>query len=545
MFKTISGMFGMKRMSVRFKINLSVALIFVTVAVVTTVYSYQSERQRILNRTIEEVKDMTTFYFDSLNTLMLVGAMDQRTILRDKILKRPGVLEARVNRGAPVSGQFGPGLPEGAAVDEMDRAALEGKEILKVGEVNGARTVTVITPFRATNNTRGVDCLQCHTVPSGSVNGAVRISYSMAALDGAMQRDLWYDVAVKSGLFIAGLVVVSLLLGKVVVKPLQVMKERVKDIAEGEGDLTKRLDETSNDEMGELAHWFNAFAGKLRDLVMEITGFTGKLASSAEEMAALTEQTSAGVKRQQGETDQVATAMNEMSATVQEVARSASSAANAAHQADEEAGQGKRVVSETIEAIDSLAGEVEKASQVIQKLEQDSTGIGVVLDVIKGIAEQTNLLALNAAIEAARAGEQGRGFAVVADEVRTLAQRTQQSTQEIRQMIERLQAGAKDAVKVMQEGKSGAQKSVEQAAKAGASLEAITKVVSTITDMNTQIASAAEEQSAVAEEINRNIVSISQIAGQTAQDAQQVASSNKNFAKLAVQLQSLVGHFKV
>ncbi|RJQ47386.1 MAG: methyl-accepting chemotaxis protein, partial [Gammaproteobacteria bacterium] len=320
MFKTISGIFGMKRMSVRFKINLSVALIFVTVAVVTTVYSYQSERQHMLDRVVEDVKDMTTFYFDSLNTLMLVGAMDQRTLLRDKILKRPGVLEARVNRGEPVRGQFGPGLPEEAPVDEMDRQGLQGKEIVSMGKHNGARTVTVVTPFRATENTRGVNCLQCHTVPSGSVNGAIRITYSMEALDSAMQRSLWYDVAVKSALFIAGLIVVSLLLGKVVVKPLQMMKERVKDIAAGEGDLTKRLDEASSDEMGELAHWFNVFAGKLRDLVMEVTGFTGKLASSAEEMAALTEQTSTGVRKQQGETDQVATAMNEMSATVQEVA---------------------------------------------------------------------------------------------------------------------------------------------------------------------------------------------------------------------------------
>ena len=546
MFTFIGRMFGMKRVSVRFKINFSVVLIFITVAIATSVYSYQSERQHMLERIIDDVKEMTTFYFDSLNTLMLVGAMDQRAVLHNKILKRPHVTEARVNRGEPVKGQFGPGFPEEQAVDEWDRKGLEGNEVVRVThDSKGDRVVTVITPFRATHNTRGVDCLQCHTVPSGAVNGAIRISYSMAALDAATQQSMWYGTAVKAALFIVGLILISVILGKVVVKPLNEMKERVRDIAEGQGDLTKKLDESVPDEMGELAQWFNVFVAKLRGIVIEITDYTAQLTASAQAMSAVTEQTSQGVRKQQSETDQVATAMNEMSATVQDVARNAAAAAQSAHQADDQANNGKQVVAQTMEAIDALAGEVEKAGQVIHKLEGDSVSIGAVLDVIKGIAEQTNLLALNAAIEAARAGEQGRGFAVVADEVRTLAQRTQQSTQEIRKMIESLQAGAKNAVQVMVEGKRQAQMSVEQAAKAGASLETITKVVTQISDMNTQIASAAEEQSAVAEEINRNIVSISQIAQQTSLDSQQVASSNENFARLAVQLETLVRHFKV
>ncbi|MDP1708658.1 MAG: methyl-accepting chemotaxis protein, partial [Gammaproteobacteria bacterium] len=414
MFSLISRVFGMKRMSVRFKINLVVGLIFVGVAVATTVFSYQSERQHTLEKTIADVKDMTTFYFDSLNTLMLVGAMDQRTILKDKMNARPGVLEARVNRGQPVTGQFGPGLAGESAADQFDEQGLQGNEVVHVGEKEGVRTVTVVTPFRATENTRGVNCLQCHTVPSGSVNGAIRVTYSMEAIDAVTQRNLWNDTAVKLVLFVLGLIIVSWILSKVIVRPLQEMKARLKDIAEGEGDLTKQMDESATDDMGEVAHWFNTFAGKLRGMMVDITAFTDELTAGAAEMSAVTEQTSQGVRKQQAETDQVATAMNEMSATVQEVARNASSASEAAQQADREANIGKKVVAQTMEAIDGLAAEVEKAGQVIQKLEQDSTSIGVVLDVIKGIAEQTNLLALNAAIEAARAGEQGRGFAVVA-----------------------------------------------------------------------------------------------------------------------------------
>jgi methyl-accepting chemotaxis protein len=269
------------------------------------------------------------------------------------------------------------------------------------------------------------------------------------------------------------------------------------------------------------------------------------LASAAEEMSAIMEETHRGTQQQQSETSQVVTAMNQMTATVQEVARHATEAAAAANNADQASIEGKQVVINTMKAIEDLSSEVHSAASVIGQLEKDSENIGAVLDVIKGIAEQTNLLALNAAIEAARAGEQGRGFAVVADEVRTLASRTQQSTQEIQEMIEKLQAGAQSAVKVMDDSRSRAEDSVSQAAQAGTSLEAITRAVSQITDMNTQIATAAEQQSSVAEEINRNVVNISDIVDRTAEGAQQTSTASEELANLAGQLQQLVNQFKV
>ncbi len=281
---------------------------------------------------------------------------------------------------------------------------------------------------------------------------------------------------------------------------------------------------------------FSQVAGFLKDFNDLLEKQLGIVTAAADKCSNVVSNVSSGgqglILEQKGEVDQVATAMTEMSATVHEVARNATEAAEAAQRADEETGKGKMVVSQAIEAIDLLANEVNDAAQVIHRLEQDSDEIGAVLDVIRGIAEQTNLLALNAAIEAARAGEQGRGFAVVADEVRTLAQRTQQSTQEIQNMIERLQSGAQDAVKAMEQGRSRAQVGVEQAAEAGVSLETIAQAVGTISDMNTQIATAAEEQSVVAEEINLNIVSISdmadKIAGESGSggvDATQISSA--------------------
>ncbi|MDX1366536.1 MAG: methyl-accepting chemotaxis protein [Pseudomonas sp.] len=311
-----------------------------------------------------------------------------------------------------------------------------------------------------------------------------------------------------------------------------------------QGDLTITADYQGEDELGRVAKAFNQMRERFHSMVQQVASATAQLAAAAQQTSAVNMQTGAGVRRQQAEIGQVATAMHEMTATVQEVAHSASGAAQAAQQADQEAVVGKRVVGQTVEVIDALAHEVEKAAAVIRQLEQDSDKIGGVLEVIRSIAEQTNLLALNAAIEAARAGEQGRGFAVVADEVRTLASRTQQSTTEIQGMIEKLQSGSSSAMKVMEASCSQARKGVEQVAQAGATLDCITRSVATINDMNAQIASAAEEQSSVAEEINRNIVTVSEVAEQVSVGAQQTATTSEELARLAEQLQGMVGQFR-
>lgn len=311
------------------------------------------------------------------------------------------------------------------------------------------------------------------------------------------------------------------------------------------GDLTIHPASNSKDELGAITNQTGLMIEKMNAMVSQVVSASTQVSCSAEQSSVTMNESNGGIQQQNQEIDQVATAIEEMSATVQEVARNAAAAAQAADRANTATDNGGAVVNGVANSIQSLSQEVNQATGIIRELESESENIGTVLDVIRGIAEQTNLLALNAAIEAARAGEQGRGFAVVADEVRTLASRTQQSTEEIHGMIDRLQQGARNAVAAMESGRSKSADTVSKSGQARDALDAIESAVGEINDMNAQIASAAEQQSAVAEEINRNVVAIRDISARSAAGIHQTSEASHNLLQIARQLQSLVNEFKV
>ena len=330
---------------------------------------------------------------------------------------------------------------------------------------------------------------------------------------------------------------------KYLLKPLDGVVENLQSIADG--DLSQEITITANDEIGTIQTAMQTTSSNLRDVLQRINGMAANLEQSANDMTAVSAEAGKGIHEQQSSIQQVVTAMTEMASTVEEVARNANMAADSANNANDQAIEGQKIVAQTTSSINKLSSDVDNASTVISKVQQDSEAIGSVLDVIRGIAEQTNLLALNAAIEAARAGEQGRGFAVVADEVRTLASRTQESTSEIQGMIEQLQAGSKNAVSVMEASRVRTEETVKLANKTGASLGDITNAVSHINDMNIQIANAVKEQSTVTNEVNRNIVEINQIVDSSAAGSEKVMQSSESLNNLTMELNSLVGRFKL
>ncbi|WP_404438845.1 methyl-accepting chemotaxis protein [Stutzerimonas chloritidismutans] len=345
------------------------------------------------------------------------------------------------------------------------------------------------------------------------------------------------------GLLGCGLLVIGLPL--VVLRPMRRLLDRVQQIAEGDGDLRTRLDIRSADELGQLGQAFNRFLDTLQPLIAEVGRVTGEVDAAARGMAAMAATNDQLISSEHAAVDQVSTAATEMSAAVHEVAQNTLNASDAARAAEAQSRQGAVVVSATLQSIRQLAQEVEHTSQTIEALAGETASIGAVLEVIRGIAEQTNLLALNAAIEAARAGEQGRGFAVVADEVRALAARTQESTKDIQVRIERLQNGVAKAVKAMQSGSGKARDSVERAAGVDQVLAETTHSVQRINDMAAQIATACEEQSSVTEEIARNISDIRDLSNDAAANAASSMQASQQLSALSQTLATLVGRFRV
>ncbi len=537
-------------MSIRFRLLISPVLVFFSIVILVFLYSSQSRSsQQLLER----------IYNETFATMDLLSAVSTRLTGAHATVKELSIMT--------MMGQESSAIQQHADAGKALLAA-SATDIKKFSETSGRDTSSIINDL-----TQYLALYQQVAVATAEDADSYGASQAYPAMDKlyhaidmqmkenlAHQKELVasdFDQMTNKGrtdtrlfLIVAGLsilvpILLTLWISGSITRTLKGIVLMLKDIAQGEGDLTKRLLVENKDEFGELAGWFNQFMEKLQLTIQQVTQATEQVMSSADQVSMTTEQTIMGMSQQRQETDEVAHSINEMVSAVEEVARNTSQAAQSAELANDKAREGASVVNQTIDLNNQMAIELEQTRVIIENLEQDSTNIGTIIGAIEGIAEQTNLLALNAAIEAARAGEQGRGFAVVADEVRTLSHRTQASTLEIKQLIDQLQSVSKNASLAMNQSRGQAQSSVEQAQQAGVSLQDITAVVSTISDMNTQIAASSEEQLAVAEQINNNVGNISEVSRQTEAGAAQIAASSKDLSKLSRDLKSLVIQFKV
>lgn len=533
-----------KQMSIQAKINIALLSIFFVTMTASLVFSALNEKKLILEVVEQQTQDAADSYFDSINTMMLTGTMAQRDVLRNKILERPGVEDARILRNDKIDNMYGRGFDHQYEMDELSRKALNGEKIVHIGQRDGARLLTVINPILAENDYRGTNCLSCHLVEEDAVVGAVRISYSLEELDAQVGKNIMVSAVIQALLLVVGLALMIYVVRRVVINRINNMRSVMEEMARDD-DLSRSVEVRSGDEIGNMGDAFNRMIGAFRQSLHAVHSASQSIHQVSDRVAGVADNTLDAVVRQRSETDMVASAMNEMTATVHEVAQNAAQASEASRESDEETRQGVIIADEALAEISNLIQEIERAAQVVGHVETDTEEISTMISEIRAIADQTNLLALNAAIEAARAGEQGRGFAVVADEVRTLASRTQHSTEEIQSLIERLQQGVGSAVAVMQAAQGRAAQGAASVEKTSFSLRQISEQVATMSDMNMQIATAAEQQSSVAEEINRNVNTISQIADETSSGASRTSESSVELVQLAAQLRDLVSRFKL
>lgn len=515
----------MKSLSLKWKVMLAVTVTSIFAVVLSSVVLVRSESSRLSEAIVEDTKTLSKIIGGSTAGAMVFGDTTSAGATLLTLSNSPRVESAVI-------------------FDESNKVFVHYVK----GSDKTSGSLPAGLPSRPSGN--GVndtgDYLEISEsiIASGAKSGSIYMKVNKDELTSAAAAAT--GSAVVTVLVVSVIAVaISFLIQTGIVKPINGVVDALKDIAEGEGDLTRRLEVATDDEVGELAKWFNTFIERVHDIIADFSATATSLNQDANRLSETAKVTERGVVSQQAEIQQVVTAVREMASVVSDVAHNVTETASSAEEADGEAKAGNGVVQDTMAQIENLAKDINAASEVIDRLQQETDNIGSVLDVIRGIAEQTNLLALNAAIEAARAGEQGRGFAVVADEVRTLASRTQTSTQEIQEMIERLQGGAREAVQMMEKGTAQAGESVTRAEAASNSLSAITEGVSSIKDKTNQIASASEEQSAATREMENNMSNIAEISRQASEGSVDIAQSMSRLAEMASNMENTVKQFKI
>ncbi|PIE20623.1 MAG: methyl-accepting chemotaxis protein [Neptuniibacter caesariensis] len=531
-------------LSIQAKINASLILVFLIILASSLTAIYKSESRLVSDVVKKNTINTADTYFDSINILMMSGAMSNRSALQKKILAIPDVTEARIIRGDLVSNVYGPGTSDASIVDDLDRRAMNGEHVIEEIDDEKGHRLTVVTPMKALPDYKGTNCLLCHQTDEGAILGAVRVTYSFENLNNTIRDNLIRVASTKIALFIVGLLLISFLLSRLVVRPIKQMGNTINTIREN-SDLKQRIDINSRDEIGVMSDSLNTMLADFHASLTQVSDTVHQLSASSTSINSIADMTNNAVNNQQIQTSSVASAMEQMEAATRTVEGSTENTVSASDFALEQSTEGTVITDQTIQAIEALKQNIDKALSVINKLDEQSQSVGTVLEVIQKIAEQTNLLALNAAIEAARAGEQGRGFAVVADEVRALASKTRNSTAEINTIIEELQQGARDAVMVMDDAHKSAETGVIKVQEASDALTRIAEEIRVINNMNHMVSSSVKEQITMASSVEKSVHEITRTTEYTSERAGKLNDVAHELNMLAGHLKSMVQKFKL
>lgn len=530
--------------SVQWKILLPMIIIFLLILIIISSFSASQQKSRLLDLTEHQVVDVLNGYLDSLNAMMMTGTMANREILKQKLESRVGIKEARVIRADAVSSIYGEGFKHEAAQDDWDRRALTGEKIMDVRIVNGERLLTVIEPFIAVKERNGTNCLTCHVVPEGTILGAGRITYSLADMDKAIHHDLLFNAVVNFSVLILGLIVISFIMKKVMISPLNYLALTMGKIGK-HSDLRPRLILGANDEFRQVNRTINQMLDKFQPIILDLVKSMNGLSISSSELTRITQATRDGANEQKSEAGALSAAIDELLSSTQHVANNAVKAKEEAIAARSEAHAGSVKVMAVKESIGALEDQLEASAKAVQRLADGTQRIGQVSDTISKISEQTNLLALNAAIEAARAGEQGRGFAVVADEVRLLSHNTQKATAQIRTIIDELLSSSREAVSDMEKSVNITARSVNSSVEASTALNRIEAAVDAISEINSIIANAASRQTESVNDINKNIHTIRTVCEQTSEGSCRSLQESESLAEISARLEAAIKQFTV
>jgi len=534
----------MLSMSLAKRIQLTLILTAVTLLVFTVVFFYQDEKSLSEELVEQNLESMALNYFDSINAMMLTGTIGNRKIMQDKLLSHDSIVEARIIRGEGITKVFGTGFSDQKAKNEVEKQGLKGERGLEVYSEEGKRYMSLVLPIEATDDYSGTNCLTCHQVSNRDVLGAVKLTYDLSNVDKSIVSSVTKAALIQLVLIAIGFSVLAITFNRLVLFRLKRLRKTIRTV-EKNLDLNQEIVVHHDDELGAVSRALNSMMKTFKESYLFVADSANQLVTAAKTVDEISELTKDSMINNKKGTDSVAAAIVELDASATEVQDNTKVASDKSESANLKASESLKLVEDAKFGINQLRDQVIENKEKITVLNERTNDVGSVLEVINGIAEQTNLLALNAAIEAARAGEQGRGFAVVADEVRSLATRTRESIDTIQQTIAVLQSDASDAVNSMTSVSQQASEKAEDVNEVANLLVEITNQIEELDALNCQIASAAEQQNLAAEEINQSTVRISEVADESTQDAIRGKEVSEQMLGLANELSKQVAKFKL